>query len=146
MTPADEWSAFLAEHRIQFGPLHPPGSLCWFEVGEDGVPPVSFREYAVLDTTGTLKLGKDISISRFATVYTHRHNIHNRKSLKECPAIPTPLEICDGVQIGDKAIVLGGVGRIGVGAVIGAGAVVTKPVPDWEIWVGNPAHKSGERK
>jgi len=31
------------------------------------------------------------------------------------------------------------------GAVIGAGAVVTKDVPAWEIWAGNPAKQIGVR-
>ena len=35
-------------------------------------------------------------------------------------------------------IVLAG-GSIGYGAVIGAGSVVTKPIPDFAIAVGNPA-------
>ena len=34
---------------------------------------------------------------------------------------------------------------IGNGAVIGAGAVVSKDIPDYEIWGGNPAKKVGER-
>ena len=42
------------------------------------------------------------------------------------------------VWIGQSAMVMGGV-RIGTGAVIGAGAVVTKDVPDYGIVVGVPA-------
>lgn len=33
--------------------------------------------------------------------------------------------------------------RIGAGARLGAGAVVTKDVPAGETWVGNPAHRLG---
>ena len=32
--------------------------------------------------------------------------------------------------------------KIGNGAIIGMGSVVTKDVPDYEIWAGNPAKKS----
>ncbi len=38
--------------------------------------------------------------------------------------------------IGDRSIVLADVGRH---CVIGAGSVVTKPIPDYAIAVGNPA-------
>ncbi len=49
------------------------------------------------------------------------------------------LEIGDDVWIGDRAIVTPGCRRIGLGAVVAAGAVVTKDVPDFAIVGGNPA-------
>lgn len=49
------------------------------------------------------------------------------------------IELCDGCFIGTKTIIAKGV-RIGKNAIIGAGSVVTKDVPDNEIWAGNPAH------
>lgn len=52
---------------------------------------------------------------------------------------PTPLHIAGDVWIGSRAIILPGCRRIGHGAIIGAGAVVTKDVPDWAIVGGNPA-------
>lgn len=42
-------------------------------------------------------------------------------------------------RIGSRVIILPGV-HIGDGCVIGAGAVVTKNVPPYQIWGGNPAH------
>jgi len=52
--------------------------------------------------------------------------------------------IGDRVWIGYRAIILPGV-FLGEGAVIGAGAVVAKDVEPYEIVVGNPARKIGER-
>lgn len=49
------------------------------------------------------------------------------------------LIICDDVWIGTRVTILGNVKTIGKGAIIVAGAVVTKPVPDYAIVGGNPA-------
>lgn len=59
---------------------------------------------------------------------------------------PTPLHIAGDVWIGARAIVLPGCTRIGHGAVIGAGSVVTKDVPDWAVVGGNPAQVIRYRK
>lgn len=49
------------------------------------------------------------------------------------------LTIGNDVWVGENAIISPAVKRIGDGAVIGAGAVVTKDVPDFAIVAGNPA-------
>ena len=46
----------------------------------------------------------------------------------------------DDVVIGANATILPGI-TLGKGCRIGAGAVVTKNVPEGETWVGNPARK-----
>jgi acetyltransferase-like isoleucine patch superfamily enzyme len=55
-----------------------------------------------------------------------------------------PVEIEDDVWIGYGAIVLSGV-RVKRGAVVAAGAVVTKDVNEYEIVAGNPARVVGSR-
>lgn len=49
------------------------------------------------------------------------------------------LTIGNDVYLCCRAVILPGVARIGDGAVIGAGSVVTKDVPDFAIVAGNPA-------
>lgn len=49
-----------------------------------------------------------------------------------------PVVIGSQCWIGARAIILKGV-RIGDGAIIGAGSVVTRDVPPWSIVAGNPA-------
>ena len=55
------------------------------------------------------------------------------------------VEIGDDVWIGSRVILLPGV-KVGRGAVIGAGAVVTKDVPAWAVTAGNPARLIRSRK
>ena len=46
--------------------------------------------------------------------------------------------IKDGVSIGAAAVILPGI-VIGRNAMVGAGSVVTKNIPQGEVWIGNPA-------
>ena len=55
------------------------------------------------------------------------------KNIKSAPVI-----IKRGAFIGSKCIILKGV-TIGLESIVGAGSVVTKDIPDGEIWAGNPA-------
>ena len=47
-------------------------------------------------------------------------------------------EIGSDVWVGNNVLIKSGV-KIGHGAIIGMGSVVTKSIPDYEIWAGNPA-------
>lgn len=59
--------------------------------------------------------------------------------VKEDNISSTLLEIGHDAWIGARAMIMPGCSRIGIGAVVGAGAIVTKDVPDFAIAVGNPA-------
>lgn len=56
---------------------------------------------------------------------------------------PHNIKIGNDVWIGEKAIILGG--EIGNGAIVAAGAVVTKDVEPYSIVAGVPAKKIGDR-
>lgn len=55
------------------------------------------------------------------------------------------IKIGDNVWCGANCIILQGI-SIGEGAVIGAGSVVTKNVPAYTVWAGNPAKQINIRK
>ena len=55
-----------------------------------------------------------------------------------------PVVICDNVFIGYGAIILPGV-VVNTCSIVGAGAVVTKDVPEMSVVAGNPARVIGER-
>lgn len=54
------------------------------------------------------------------------------------------IHICSGAFIGTNTIICNTI-RIGKNSIIGAGSVVTKNIPDNEIWAGNPAHFINKR-
>ena len=57
----------------------------------------------------------------------------------------TGCEIGHESWIGANVTILPGCRRIGIGAVVGAGAVVTRDVPDFAVVVGTPARQIAER-
>lgn len=48
------------------------------------------------------------------------------------------VHICEGAFIGANTIICNSV-RIGRNSIVGANSVVTKDIPDNEVWAGNPA-------
>lgn len=62
--------------------------------------------------------------------------------VREQPGVWPKVTIGQDSWIGDRAIVMADVGRH---CVVGAGAVVTRPVPDYAIVVGSPARITGWR-
>ena len=93
-----------------------------------------------LDITGGLTIGDDVMISESAVIYTHDHGLDPR-------AAPQAYEktISADVWIGMRAVILPQCQRIGQGAVVGAGAIVTADVPDYAVVAGNPARVIGSR-
>jgi len=94
-----------------------------------------------LDGRGKLTIGSHTDIATDVLIYTDQHDIHSPIFSNQF----APVTIGDYVFIGPRAIILPGV-NIGRGAVIGAGAIVTKDIPDKQIWAGVPAQKIGHRK
>jgi maltose O-acetyltransferase len=58
------------------------------------------------------------------------------------PHLCGPIEVGDGAWIGAAAVVLPGV-KIGKKAIVGAGSIVTRDVPEGVIVAGNPARPIG---
>jgi len=87
-----------------------------------------------------LKVGKDVMMGPYVVIIGENHifdRIDIPMRLQGYTNYP-PVRIDDDVWIGSRAIILPGI-AIGKGAVIGAGAVVTKDVPPFAICGGNPA-------
>lgn len=91
------------------------------------------RKYAI--TTGS-----NVSIGPEASVLTLGHDPRS----PDFSDLGGPVLIKDYVWVGYRAIVLPGI-SLGTGAVVGAGAVVTRNVDPWTIVAGNPAKPIGQR-
>jgi len=79
------------------------------------------------------KIGNDVFIGPNATF---TNDVFPRSKMYPTEFVGVVVE--DGASIGANATLLPGI-RIGKGAMVGAGAVVTKDVPAWAVVAGNPA-------
>lgn len=70
----------------------------------------------------------------------HAHPLHPSQRSDSALIAVRPVVVEQDVFIGARAIVLKGV-RIGCGAIVGAGAVVTRDVPAMGVVAGNPARE-----
>ena len=91
--------------------------------------------------TGGLVIGENVSISPGVWLVSGGHDIND----PEHNSIYRTIVINDYAFIGMRATVLGGV-TIGEGAVIMAGAMVTRDVPPYAIVGGVPAKVVGQRE
>jgi acetyltransferase-like isoleucine patch superfamily enzyme len=84
-------------------------------------------------------IGKRVEIAPNCGIYPFNHGIEAGIPIREQPLISKgDIIIGDDAWLGFGAVLLDGV-RIGKGAVIGAGAVVTRNIPDNAIAYGVPA-------
>ncbi|EKE12739.1 MAG: acetyltransferase [uncultured bacterium] len=106
-------------------------------IGEDTI----VGDHAFLDGRAALTIGSHVDIASSVMIYNSEHDLES----EEFSARTEPVEIGNYVFVGPRAIILPGV-KIGKGAVVAAGAVVTKDVPEFTIVGGVPAGKIGERR
>lgn len=105
-------------------------------VGKD----THINRQCTLDARGGLTIGNSVSISHGVFIMSGSHDINS----KHFKGKFLPIHISDYVWIGCGAIILQNV-NIGKGAVIAAGAVVTKNIPPYSIAAGVPAKIIGKR-
>lgn len=90
--------------------------------------------------TKRIIIGRDVWIGANVTIYdTDFHPIDPYERLKlNAPVKSADVVIEDCVWIGANTMILKGV-HVGKGAVIAAGSIVTKDIPDFTVYGGNPA-------
>lgn len=89
---------------------------------------------------GELKIGRNVDIAREVNIWTLEHDINDENHMTKGGEVI----IEDYVWIASRATILPGV-KIGRGAVVASGAVVTKDVPTMSIVGGVPAKVIGQR-
>ena len=148
------WIAHIPSRRIRrfwlrriLGQFAPGAFVCMHVhiMDPSGVflgPRSVVNPYCILDgRESPIRIAEDVGISPYAHIWTLEHDVNSE-------AFGTkggPVTIEDHVWIASRATILPGV-TIGRGAVVAAGAVVTKDVPSMAIVGGVPAKVIGRRK
>ena len=99
-----------------------------------------------IDYSGGLTIENHVWVSQRVIIETHTHQIHHKNLKEEQQIVTSSLILKHDCWIGANAFISEKVTEIGTGAIVGAGAVVTKNVPDWAIVVGIPAKIIDYRK
>ena len=103
------------------------------EIGEGSI----IGDSCLLDCRNGIKIGKNVNLSSEVHIWTEQHDY--RDSNFKCYATPDMCVVIeDRAWIGSNTIILPRV-RIGCGAVVCAGAVVTKDVQPYAVIAGIPA-------
>lgn len=96
------------------------------------------NRYCMFDAHEHVEIGRDCMIGPYCYVTDGDHGTAPGSAVKSQPMSPAPVVIEDEAWLGARVTVLAGT-RIGRGAVIGAGSVVTSDIPADAIAVGVPA-------
>jgi acetyltransferase-like isoleucine patch superfamily enzyme len=107
------------------------------QIGHDTI----IGDHCFLDGRAPLKIGHHVDIASQVLIYNNEHNVNSPDFGNSFGQVT----VGDYVFIGPRSIILPGI-TIGTGAVVAAGAVVTKNIPDFEIWGGVPAKKISDRQ
>ncbi len=100
----------------------------------------SIGKNAILDGRAGLVIGDCVNLSSEVAIWTFQHDPQS----SSFAAVGAPVVIEDYAWLSFRSVVLPGV-TIGKGAVVAAGAVVTKDVDPYTVVAGVPARKIGMR-
>lgn len=123
------------------------GTVLWafdgsISMGRD----VYLGPYVTIYGHGGVTIGDSTLVSMKATILSSNHSVPPLGTdIRSQPDVVLPTAIGRDVWIGANAVVLGGA-RIGDGAVVAAGAVVTRDVEAGTIVAGVPARPVGRRE
>ncbi|MDT8340568.1 MAG: acyltransferase [Longimicrobiales bacterium] len=116
---------FKAFHQVKFSFGYN------MEVGDD----VVIHRHALLDDRGGIALGNGVSISDYANVYSHTHDLVDGR------IVFTPRTVIeDRVRVTYHATVMAGT-RVAHDSMVGAHSVLTRDTDPFGVYVGSPARK-----
>jgi acetyltransferase-like isoleucine patch superfamily enzyme len=107
---------------------------------------VGIAHNCFIQVRGTIVIGSNVIFGPGVYLFSENHNFKDPSVfINEQGTNRKGTIVGDGVWIGARSVILDGV-NIGNNSIVAAGSVVTKNIPDFEIWGGSPAKKIRSRK
>jgi maltose O-acetyltransferase len=111
------------------------GAIRRLEIGPD----CFINQDCVFDATAPIVIGENVNLGHGVLITTSHHPTGGPER-RGGKLEPRPVRVGDGAWLASRVIVLPGV-EVGDGAIVGAGAVVTRSVPPHTIVAGVPARE-----
>lgn len=124
----------VLEDNIVFKLSHPYSKENFIKIGDN----VFIGNNCKLISGDSISIGDDCLIACNTVIVDTSHEYDRNLKINKQTVTAKAITIGEDVWIGASCVILQGV-SIGTGAVIGAGSVVNKSIPDYEIWAGVPA-------
>jgi acetyltransferase-like isoleucine patch superfamily enzyme len=105
------------------------------EVGDD----VVIHRHVLLDDRGGITLGNGVSVSDYANVYSHTHDIVDGRIVFTPPTV-----LQDRVRVTYHATILAGT-TVAADSMVGAMSLLTRDTEALGVYVGSPARKIREK-
>ncbi len=142
--PTNTLRVFLYRHvfrlKIASGARIEPGCIIWgpsrITIGAGTI----INRGVILDGRFPLTIGENVSVSMQSAILTLEHDLND----PGFQSVGGPVTIGDRAFLGLRSIILPGI-KIGEGAAVGVGAVVTRDVEPYSIVAGAPARAIGAR-
>jgi maltose O-acetyltransferase len=103
-------------------------------------PGTKVAPFVTFGVDGPINIGSKVGIGPFVKIFTTQHDMGPSDMRERFEVIVRPVTIEDGAVVHNSAILLPGV-TIGRGAMVAAGAVVTRDVPPDTLVGGVPARR-----
>jgi len=99
---------------------------------------VVFAKNCFIDYSGEVVIANGAKFANGVIIETHHRDLEAYNDGGRNVNVPTKLYVGENAYVGSRAIILDSCNYIGKCARIGAGAVITKDVPDYSVVVGVP--------
>ena len=128
----------ILRHRVWLAPIRDGAQI---DIGKQ----THISRDTIISSAYSIEIGDEVTIGPRVSIYDYDHCFEDReRSVMAQGEKGAPVIIGDFVWIGVNSVILSGV-KIGKGAIISAGSVVTKDVPENTIVGGIPAKNIGLR-